>query len=60
MISAGGRGAGGGWHTCSQQLLGGGDDLGELMDGGSELFLQVADAGRCSAVGSGKLSQARD
>jgi hypothetical protein len=31
--------------TRAEQLLGGCDDLGELVDGGAELFLQVADAG---------------
>jgi hypothetical protein len=31
--------------TRAEQFLGGSDDLGELVDGGAELFLQVADAG---------------
>jgi hypothetical protein len=36
-------------HTRPQQLLRGGDDARELMDGGSELFLQVADTVAASA-----------
>jgi hypothetical protein len=34
-----------GSRTGPQQFLGGGDDLGELMDSRAEFLLQIADAG---------------